>query len=37
MKDSETIKQYINRLMRVVNQSRMLSEELLERILVEKL
>ncbi|TXG52474.1 hypothetical protein EZV62_021643 [Acer yangbiense] len=36
MKESETVKDYTNRLMKVVNQIRLLGEELTERIIVEK-
>ena len=36
MKDFETIKEYIDKLMKVVNKIRMLNEELIERRVVEK-
>lgn len=36
MKESETVKDYIDRLMKVVNQIRLLGEELTERRIVEK-
>ena len=36
MKDCETIKEYIDKLMRVINQNRMFSENLIETRVMEK-